>query len=191
MNIPRAALIIIDVQKGFDDPTLGNRNNQNAEANMAKLLNHWREHTRPVIFIQHISTSADSPFYPGKSGIAFKDEITPQAGELIFKKNVHSAFIGTDLEGTLRRQNIQDVVIVGLTTDHCVSTTTRMASDLGFNTAIVSDATATFDREGPDGRVHAAEEVHQLALVNLHAEFALVLHTETLISYSDKKQNEI
>ncbi len=185
----KTALLVIDVQQGFDDPKWGPRNNPEAEANIARLIAQWRSSGRPIIFIQHASASIDSPLHPSKPTAAIKEMVAPMGDEPVFTKRVHSAFIGTPLEAYMRAQTIDGVVIVGLTTDHCVSTTTRMASDLGFNTAIVSDATATFDREGPGKIIYPAAQVHELALVNLHDEFATVLDTEAVISYChlDKK----
>jgi len=78
--------------------------------------------------------------------------VRPKEGEPIIKKNVNSAFIGTDLKQQLDKFNIKKLIIVGLTTDSCVSTTTRMAGNYGYDTFIVSDATATFDKEGADGQ---------------------------------------
>ena len=176
------ALIVIDVQKGFDEPAMGARNNPDAEANILKLIQFWHAQQQPIIFIQHASTFADSPFHPSKPTYALKESMILKPEDTIFVKNVHSAFIGTDLEAHLRKNQIECVVVTGLTTDHCVSTTTRMASDLGFETVIIADATATFDRVGPDGTIHPAEEVHQLALVNLHLEFARVLKTDDILS---------
>ncbi len=175
------ALIVVDVQKGFDDPKWGKRNNPQAEANIAKLLEAWRRSGRPVIHIQHCSKEPGSPFRSGSPGNAIKDIVKPTQGEPTIQKNVNSAFIGTDLESRLRKQRITKLVIVGLTTDHCVSTTARMAGNLGFETIVVSDATATFDRTGPNGKKHKAEDIHEVNLVSLHQEFATVVDTQGLV----------
>ncbi|MFC7391447.1 cysteine hydrolase family protein [Scopulibacillus cellulosilyticus] len=177
------ALIIIDVQKGFNDPSWGKRNNPDAEVKIERILNNFREKNRPVIHIQHLSQKADSPLRSGSPGSEFKDNVKPLMGEPIFQKRVNSAFIGTNLEQYLKENEYHTVVIVGLTTDHCVSTTTRMASNLGFNVYLISDATATFDKVGFDGTHYAAEELHKVNLASLHNEFATVMDTETLLKH--------
>jgi nicotinamidase-related amidase len=107
--------------------------------------------------------------------------VKPRQSELVIQKTVNSAFIGTDLELKLRESGIGTIVIVGLTTDHCVATTARMAGNLGFDTYVVSDATATFDRQGPDGRRYGAEEVHAVNLASLNGEFAVVVSSKQLL----------
>lgn len=176
-----AVLLIIDVQQGFDEPTWGNRNNPKAEENIAQLLAAWRKTNRPVFHVQHLSLSPDSPLRATYPGHAIKDAVKPQEGELLFQKHVNSAFIGTDLERQLRTRGHDTLVIVGLTTPHCVSTTTRMAGNLGFRTFIVSNATAAFDLVGHDGRHYPAEEIHAVSLATLHDEFATVVETETVL----------
>ncbi len=172
-----AALLIIDAQMGLDDPGLGRRNNPMAEANMARLLARWRELGRPIFHIQHMSTEPDSPLRPELPGNAIKAIVAPNDGEPVIQKRVNSAFIGTDLEERLRQAGIATLVLVGLTTDHCVSSTARMAGDLGFQTAVIADATAAHEVRSYDGRRYSAETVHALALANLHDEFAAILTT--------------
>ncbi|MFD2369021.1 cysteine hydrolase family protein [Brevibacillus sp. GCM10020057] len=183
MKLPNnTALMLIDVQNFFNDPALGSRNNPDAEQNMAALLHAWRETNRPVIHIQHIS----NPSLPHNPGRDFKEIVAPLPNEPVFVKNVNSAFIGTNLEQYLKESGIEKLVITGLTTDHCVSTTTRMARNLGFFPYIVSDATATFERMGFDGKLYTAEEVHNLALVSLHEEFAIVIDTKGILEMIDR-----
>jgi len=105
----------------------------------------------PVIHTQHCSREPDSPLRVCVEGNEIKEIASPLPSEVVLRKNVNSAFIGTDLESRLRSNHVETVVLVGMTTDHCVSTTARMAANLGFDTYVVSDATATFDRTGSDG----------------------------------------
>lgn len=176
------ALLLVDLQKGLDDPVWGERNNPEAERNISALLAAWRETERPVIHVQHMSRRATSPLRPGQPGNAFKPEAVPVPGESVFQKDVNSAFIGTALEEHLRAHQIDTLVIAGLTTDHCISSTTRMAANLGFTAIVVSDGTATFERTGPEGEHHSAEQMHRAALASLHDEFATVRRTGELLA---------
>lgn len=176
-----AVLLIIDVQKGFDEPVWGNRNNHEAEENMLRLLEAWRKTKRPVFHVQHLSLSLNSPLRETHQGSEIKDVLKPKQGEPLFKKHVNSAFIGTELEQTLRKHNHDTIVIVGLTTPHCVSTSARMAGNLGFETYVVSDATAAFELVGVDGKNYSAEEIHAVSLVTLSGEFATIVETDDLL----------
>lgn len=177
----RTALVVIDVQQAFDDPSWGTRNNPDAEANIAALLAAWREAGQPVFIVRHDSVHPDSPLSPGRPGNALKTVVRPLPGEPLLTKHVNSAFIGTTLEADLRRLGVGRVVVTGLITNHCVSTTARMAGNLGFETVVVADATATFDRVGPDGRHWTADEMHAMELAALHGEFATVVTTAQLL----------
>jgi nicotinamidase-related amidase len=174
-------LLLIDLQLGFDDPRWGQRNNSALEWRAAQLLRAWRAAGRPVVHVRHMSTDPLSPLRPGQPGNDFKPETAPLSGEPVIEKRVNSAFIGTSLEADLRRAGCRELVIAGLTTNHCVSTTARMAGNLGFSTWVVSDATATFNRVGPDGVGRFAEQIHAMALSDLHGEFATVVDTARVI----------
>jgi len=177
-----SALLVIDVQQGIDNPRLGPRNNPEAEKRIADLLAAWRAAGRPVIHVQHMSVEPNSLLRPGLPGNAIKKEAQPIAGEPLFQKNVNSAFIGTDLEKYLRSQGIENLVMVGLTTEHCISSSARMAANLGFNVTVVADATATFGRRGFDGTHYSAELVHGVELASLSGEFATVRNSSEVLA---------
>lgn len=180
----RTALIVVDVQRAFDEWEAAGkrRNNPDAVARIAELLAAFREEARPIFHIRHEGTRPTSSFLPGGTGFAVKDEAREQGGEPVIVKRVNSAFIGTDLEARLRAAGVKALVICGATTNHCVETTTRMAGNLGFDARLVRDATWTFDRIGPDGDAHTAEDIHAMTLANLNGEFARIVTASEAIA---------
>jgi len=176
-----AALIVIDVQQGFLDPRWGQRNNPHAEEHIAMLLAAWRRAGRPLFHVQHGSRSPQGAFFPGTPGHAFKPQAQPLDGETLIRKDVNSAFIGTDLQARLAAAGVDTVVLCGLTTDHCVSTTARMAANFGWHTILVEDACATHERIGPDGNRFSAELMHATAVASLNGEFAHVMRTSDVV----------
>ncbi|MFC0778002.1 cysteine hydrolase family protein [Flavobacterium sp. HJSW_4] len=179
-KLDNPALILIDIQKGFHDVAYwgGDRNNIDAEQKSGELLEIWRTKNLPIFHIQHCSSNPNSILNETNPGNEFQDVVKPLDGENIIKKNVNSAFIGTNLKELIDNAKIKNVVIVGLTTDHCVSTTTRMAGNFGYNVSLVSDATATFNKKGLNGENFSAEIIHQTALASLNEEFAQVVTSE-------------
>ncbi|HTU34299.1 MAG TPA: cysteine hydrolase family protein [Candidatus Acidoferrum sp.] len=175
------ALILIDVQQAFLDPRWGERNNPDAESNIARLLAAWRKSGRPIRHVVHDSVEPRSLLRPESPGNAIQAAAAPEPAEPVYRKHVNSAFIGTNLEKDLRRDGIGTLVIVGLTTNHCVSTTARMAGNLGFTTYVISDATAAFARPALDGTLRSAEAVHSGALSDLHGEFATVVDSGEIL----------
>jgi nicotinamidase-related amidase len=179
-----ATLILVDVQKGFDAPSWGERNNPCAERTIEKLLARWRASGRPVIHVRHDSVEPDSVLRPDRPGNAIKDEAAPKPGEPVIGKHVNSAFIGTDLEARLKAQSVDTVVLCGFTSNHCVSTTTRMAGNLGFRAILLSDCTVAFALRspGPDGRLIPAATMHEVGLAELNREFATILTADELLA---------
>ncbi|KAI0965227.1 isochorismatase hydrolase [Xylaria arbuscula] len=198
---PRTALLLIDVQQGFNDPSYSGRSTPNFEANIVKLLAAFRAaEDTPIIHVRHHSVSETGPFHPSRPGAQFMDYATPQPGELIKSKNVNSAFVGTDLESEIRDLGIQRLIVVGLTTGHCVSTSVRMAANLrvvdhphggvaaAHNPAgeiiVVSDATAMFTRSYYGGEFDG-ETLHTINLATLDDEFCVVRNTEDVLRLLD------
>ncbi len=177
-------LLLIDCQIGFNDSSWGQRNNPHFEVNAQAVLKHWRAHEGHIIHVRHASLESESPLRAELPGFAFFDWAKPKENEVEIVKNVNSCFIGTDLEHVLRTKGHQRLVVLGLTTNHCVSTTVRMAGNLGFEVFLVGDACATFSRNSADGEIFDAALLHRTALASLHGEFCNVISSQSLFSDS-------
>lgn len=215
LSLP-TALILIDNQIGFCAPETiahwgSTRSNPQYETNLQALLSTFRTARSSsstlleVIHIFHSSVTPGSPLHPSTDGIRPLDFATPTSdgSEPIFWKSVNSSFIGTNLEAYLREKGFRQLIVAGLTTDHCVSTTVRMAANLGVvdrsldgepvkiksdgthvkdvpvdkgRIVLVSDATATFGKGGFD-----SETIHRVSVASLDGEFCDVIGTEDVV----------
>ena len=175
----RTVLVPIDVQAAFD---LAASSNPAMEENGLRLLAAWRAAALPLVHVRHDSIKPGSPFAPGLPGNALRPGYTPRGDEPLVTKTVNAAFIGTDLDLRLRRLGIEQVVLFGLTTDMCVSTSARMAANLGYRTLVVGDATACYDLVDAEGRTVPAKDLHRAHLATLHAEFATVTSTADVVA---------
>jgi nicotinamidase-related amidase len=182
-----SALILVDVQKAFLEWEREGlrRNNPQAIANIARLLAAFRRAGGAVFHIRHASTEENSALRPERSGYQPIDAARERPGEPVIVKHVNSAFIGTDLEKQLRDGGYTTLVIAGITTNHCVETTTRMAGNLGFDARLVEDACYTFDRIGFDGTPQTAQAIHDMTLSNLNGEFATIQTTDAVLAEFD------
>lgn len=181
-DLSRHALVVVDVQQGFDDPRWGARNNPGCDDNIRALVDDWHARGRPVVHVRHDSSDPASPLHPGSPGNRLKSYLdVPPA--LLVTKRVNSSFHGApDLHAWLREQDLAGIVVCGITTNHCCETTARVGGNLGHDVLFAVDATHTFDRPGPDGDVLSADELVRATAANLHGEFATVVTTETLLS---------
>ncbi|MGW2835244.1 cysteine hydrolase family protein [Streptomyces sp. NPDC001286] len=188
-----AALVVVDVQKGFEEADFwGPRNNPEADDNIAALIDVWQSTGRPVVFVRHDSSKPESPLRPGYEGNELKEYVERRRGkgagpELFLTKTVNSAFLGTpDLGVWLREAGIAQFVLAGIQTNMCVETTARMGGNLGYEVLVAYDATYTFDLEGPFGWRMSADEVARASAVSLHGGgFARVVTTQELVDAAD------
>ena len=176
------ALLLVDIQKAFlekDYPGLI-RNNENAEFICGKILKKWRTLDLPIIHVRHSSTNPESKLHKSRPGFEFNDYVTPLENEMVLTKEVNSAFIGTNLENILIKSHIDTLVIVGMTTNHCISTTVRMSGNLGFDTYLISDSTACYNTKGMNGEIIDCNTIYKSALASLQEEFATVIDSKEL-----------
>lgn len=181
-DVRRPALVIIDMQQAFDNPTWGARWNTSVDSNGQAVLAAFRKAGHPIIHVRHDSIAPTSSLRPGQPGHAFRPGFEPADGEPVVAKSVNAAFIGTDLDLRLRRLQADAVVVFGITTDQCVSTTTRVGANLGWRMILIEDACDCFAL--PDGRggVIPAETIHAAHVATLRAEFARVMTTAELVA---------
>jgi nicotinamidase-related amidase len=180
------ALLLIDVQQGVNECAhwggeTGRRNNPDAEAHLRALLDCWRAGGLPIIYTQHDSRQQVSPLKLSLPGGVFMAGLEPEADELVIRKDVNSAFIGTMLELELRRRNVTRLVVAGFFTNFCVETTVRMAGNMGYDTYLAHDACATTNRIGLNGEDHAPEDVHAMAVASMNREFCTALACDELL----------
>ena len=182
----RVALLVVDVQQGFDDPVWGPRNNPACEGNIAALVEAWRANGQPIVYVRHDSTEPGSPFTPGEPGNELRDILDGEP-DLLVAKSVNSAFHGEpDLAAWLRGEGIERVAVCGVQTNMCCETTARVAANLDFDMTFVLDATHTFDLPAHDGGgTISADELARVTATNLDPEFGRVVTTrEALASLS-------
>lgn len=185
-----AALVVVDVQKGFEEEFWGRRNNPEAERNIGALIDVWQATGRPVVFVRHDSPALSrSPLRVGHAGNDFKDVVQERRGrgsgpELVVSKAVNSAFYGEpDLDGWLKEAGVRQIVIAGIQTNMCNETTARMGGNLGYDVLFPLDAMHTFDLAGPFGWTATADELTRATAVSLHGgRFARVVTTEEVVA---------
>lgn len=184
----QTALIVVDVQHGFDDPVWGPTTNPDAEANVGRLVEAWRDDARgPVVVVRHDSIHPDSPLNPANPGNRLKDVVGEADADLLVAKQVNSAFYGEPaLDPWLRDRGVAAVVVCGIQTNMCVETTARMAGNLWYDVTVALDATRTFDLAtdvpGVGEVVIPAAELMRTTAVNLAGGgFARVVATAAVL----------
>ncbi len=177
-------LVVIDMQEGMADRIRAGREQANprAEENTAALLALFRARGLPVIHVFHDDAHPESPFRKGLPSAEPMACARPVAGEAVFWKHGSSAFHGTGLEAHLRAAGIGRIVLTGAVAAFCVTSSTRWASDLGFEVILPGDALIGFDLPAHDGGRLDAATVLRVTLSLLGADFARLVTTNQVAS---------
>nr|WSX79542.1 isochorismatase family protein [Streptomyces sp. NBC_00899] len=155
-NTANTALIVVDVQESFrqrdswqaaSDPDVADK--------VALLVEHARLHGHLVVWVLHSEPGSGTVFDPALGHVRPIAGLAPAPGEPVLTKTSHNAFTTTNLQQILTERGIRALTTCGIRTEQCVETTTRLASDLGYDVTFVVDATATepiAHRDAPAGR---------------------------------------
>ena len=183
-NIKKTALLIIDIQNDyFPGGTMELSGSIEAAENAGKMLSFFRNNKMPIIHIQHIGVQEGATFFlPETKGAEIHTSVKPLDTEKVITKNFPNSFRETELLDYLKEKSISNLVICGMMTDVCVSSTTRAAMDFGFHNTIIADAVTTRDRE-LNGKKIPAQQVTESFLAGLNALGGLYAALETSESY--------
>ncbi|MEI4480000.1 MULTISPECIES: isochorismatase family protein [Phyllobacterium] len=174
------ALIVIDVQESFRQR--GYWNEAEAQpfiANIQRLIDGAKAKGLPVVRIFHVD--GDGPFAM-ESGFIKPLAPVSFSADAVFNKSRHSALVGSGLDVWLTENGIRKVLVSGIRTEQCCETTTRHASDLGYEVEFVSEATLTFAMTHADGRTFSADEIKARTELVLAGRFARIVTVDEALS---------
>lgn len=176
LSLPKlsdACLVLIDLQNEYLAGPIALPDADAAIANAARLLARARRSGAAIFHVAHKGRPGGLFDRTAERG-AIVAPLAPLGGEPLVEKELPNAFAGTDLQARIAATGRKNIILAGLMTHMCISSTARAALDLGFRVTI--DATSCATRDLPDGRVGsvAAATVHDVALVELSDRFAII-----------------
>ncbi|MGC4937684.1 isochorismatase family protein [Kribbella sp. DT2] len=140
----QTALIVIDVQESFRvRPNWQAVNHPDIADRVNRLVASARDRGDLVVWVLHTEPGTGGAFDPANGHVRLIEGLEPIDGEPVIRKTSHNAFTTTHLQQLFTQHGIHEVVISGIRTEQCCETTTRVASDLGYDVVFVTEATAT------------------------------------------------
>ena len=185
MSTSATALLVIDVQESFrhrpywcdpDVPSFVER--------LQSLIEGAQSRHIPVIQVFHVEDSGPFSLESGHVVPLQDVSFTPDA---VFQKRSHSAMVGSGLGVWLTQHGINRVIVSGIRTEQCCETTTRHASDLGYQVDYVTDATLTFPMTDRYGREWTPEEIKSRTELVLDGRFARITTVEEALAGGSTK----
>lgn len=175
------ALLVIDVQQSFEQmPFWSEEGLEEYKRQQNALIAHARQKGWPVVFVYHESRGV----FSRESGyLEPMDWVDRREGDPVFYKRVHNAITESGLESFLQSEKISRLVVSGIRTEQCCETTTRVASDAGYEVEYILDATLTFPMETQSGEVVSADAIKQHTSLVLHRRFATVWALDDFIAW--------
>lgn len=137
-------LLVVDTQRLITNANLYNF--EIFESHVKELILHARNNNIEVIYVRH-DDGEGNELTKGTDGFEIYDEFKPIGGELVFDKNVNSAFKGTGLLEYLRKRDESTVIVVGLQTDYCIDATIKCGFEHGFRIIVPENTNSTYDNE--------------------------------------------
>lgn len=177
------ALLVIDFQlEYFEGGRMPIPDGFAAMARAKELIAFADTHGMSVFHIQHLGPAGGPLFAKDGDTVAFHPEIFPAPHHWVVQKSMASSFASTDLHTQLQAKDVKTLIISGLMTHMCVSTTARDARPLGYQVIVAGDASATRSIDAWDGGVVTHAELHRAALTEVSDSFAEVLTTARITS---------
>ncbi len=180
MSLSNTVLLVIDAQESFrhrpywsdgDLPTFLDR--------LQALIDGAQARGIPVVQIFHVEESGAFSVASGHvktiEGISFTPDAT-------FQKRSHSALVGSGLDVWLVQHGIRQLIISGIRTEQCCETTTRHASDMGYEVTYVSEATLTFPMTDRRGREWSPDEIKARTELVLEGRFASIASVDEALA---------
>lgn len=172
-RLSESVLVIIDAQREYRDGALPLAGIDAALDEAAQLLARARKAGTPVVHVKHRGSGA--LFNPATPFFDIVGSLQPAPGEAVIEKRLPNAFAGTELRQVLGRTGRKHLILIGFMTHMCVSSTARVALDLGYATTVVGAATATRDLPDGEGGTISAATVQRASLAALADRFAVVV----------------
>ncbi len=174
----QTALLVIDVQDSFKQrPYWDEAIFTGYAERQSRLIERARQQGWPVVFVLH--NEPEGVFSAESGFVRLMDFIERRSDEPLFNKHVHNALTESGLHEWLEQEGITKLVVSGIRTEQCCETTTRVASDLGYEVDFVLDATLTFPMQHPlTGETVSVEAIQSHTALVLADRFAAIRFVE-------------
>ena len=176
------ALLVIDFQNEYFDGQMPIPDGKVALENANRLIAMADAAAMPVFHVQHVTPAGTPIFAEDGETVNFHTDIQPADSHTVVRKSSVSVFPTTDIDAQLKAKGITTLIVSGLMTHACVAGATRDAVPLGYDVIVASDACATRDLTGADGKTVPHDVLHQASLVSLSDTFADVQTTASILA---------